>query len=66
MVHKSHGSVVQSGVVRLFKSGRPEYADGGQKRDFLYVKDAAAMTLHLAGHPTAAGLFNLGSGEART
>ena len=65
LVQKSHGSVVQSGVIRLFKSGRPDYPDGGQQRDFLYVKDAAAMTLHLAAHPTAVGLFNLGSGVAR-
>ncbi len=66
VVHKSYGAVLQNGVIRLFKSLRPEYPDGGQQRDFLYVKDAAAMTLHLAGNPNAAGLFNIGSGEART
>src|SRR5262249_47656155 len=49
----------------LFRSYREGYADGEQRRDFLYVKDAVAMTLHLAegGHN---GLFNLGSGRAST
>jgi len=35
-------------------------------RDFVYVKDAVAMTLHLAGHATAGGLFNIGTGQPRT
>jgi ADP-L-glycero-D-manno-heptose 6-epimerase len=50
----------------LFKSYRKEYKDGEQKRDFLYVKDCVAMTLHLAATPRANGLFNIGSGQART
>jgi len=66
VVHKAFGQVCATGVIQLFKSYRPEYPDGGQKRDFLYVKDAADMTLHLAATPTANGLFNLGSGEAHT
>ncbi|HPA17743.1 MAG TPA: ADP-glyceromanno-heptose 6-epimerase [Verrucomicrobiae bacterium] len=55
-----------AGRMRLFKSYRAEYRDGEQARDFLYVKDAAAMTVHLAGKGRANGLFNLGSGTART
>ena len=66
VVHKSYAQVLQDGVIRLFKSHRPDYADGEQKRDFLYVKDAVAMTLHLADQPAANGLFNVGSGEAHT
>jgi ADP-L-glycero-D-manno-heptose 6-epimerase len=66
VVHKSFGQVRETGVIRLFKSHRPDYRDGEQKRDFLYVKDAAAMTLHLAATEKAGGLFNIGSGEART
>ena len=66
VVHKSYAQVLESGVIRLFKSHRPDYADGEQQRDFLYVKDAVAMTLHLAGEPSANGLFNVGSGEAHT
>ncbi|HEV2318200.1 MAG TPA: ADP-glyceromanno-heptose 6-epimerase [Verrucomicrobiae bacterium] len=66
LVHKSFAQVKKEGVIRLFKSYRRDYNDGEQKRDFLYVKDAVAMTLHLAGNKKAAGLFNIGSGSART
>ena len=66
VVHKSYAQVLEDGVIRLFKSHRPDYADGEQKRDFLYVKDAVAMTLHLAETVVANGLYNLGSGEAHT
>ena len=40
--------------------------DGEQQRDFLYVKDAVDITLHLADKPLAGGLYNVGSGEAKT
>lgn len=66
VVHKSFGQIQKDGVVRLFKSYRPDYRDGCQMRDFLYVKDAVAMTLHLAENPRAGGLFNIGSGIAST
>jgi ADP-L-glycero-D-manno-heptose 6-epimerase len=66
VVHKSFGQVQTEGVIRLFKSYRKDYADGEQKRDFLYVKDTVAMTLHLAATPRAGGLYNVGSGAART
>ncbi|MEQ1861347.1 MAG: ADP-glyceromanno-heptose 6-epimerase [Chthoniobacteraceae bacterium] len=66
LVHKAYGQVVETGAIKLFASDRPDYADGEQKRDFLYVKDAVAMTLHLAETPDASGLYNLGSGEANS
>jgi ADP-L-glycero-D-manno-heptose 6-epimerase len=66
LVHKSFAQVESENVIRLFKSYRKDFRDGEQKRDFLYVKDAVAMTLHLAATKKAGGLFNLGSGEART
>src|SRR5271154_117394 len=66
LVHKSFTQVQKEGVIRLFKSYRKEYKDGEQKRDFLYVKDAVAMTLHLAATPRANVLFNIGSGHARS
>ena len=66
LVHKAYGQVVETGAIRLFKSDRPEYADGEQKRDFLYVKDAVEMTIHLAETADAGGLYNLGSGEANS
>jgi ADP-L-glycero-D-manno-heptose 6-epimerase len=66
LVHKSFAQVQTKGVIQLFESYRKEYQDGEQKRDFLYVKDCVAMTLHLAATPRANGLFNIGSGQART
>lgn len=66
LVHKAYGQIEDSGVVRLFRSHRPDYRDGEQQRDFLYVKDAVAMTLHLAMTPSAGGLYNIGSGKANT
>ena len=66
VVCKSYAQALDTGVIRLFKSYRPEYADGEPRRDFLYVKDAVAMTLHLAANPAANGIFNIGSGKAHT
>jgi ADP-L-glycero-D-manno-heptose 6-epimerase len=66
VVRKSFTQVQQTGIIRLFKSYRPEYKHGEQRRDFLYVKDAVAMTLHLAANPDAQGIFNIGSGETHT
>jgi ADP-L-glycero-D-manno-heptose 6-epimerase len=66
LVHKSFAQVRTEGVIHLFKSYRPDCRDGEQKRDFLYVKDAVAMTLHLAATPKAGGLYNIGCGAART
>jgi ADP-L-glycero-D-manno-heptose 6-epimerase len=66
VVHKSFAQILQQGRVQLFRSHRPDYQDGQQMRDFLYVKDAVKMTLHLAQAPLAAGLYNLGSGTAHS
>jgi ADP-L-glycero-D-manno-heptose 6-epimerase len=66
VVHKSFAQVRDEGVIRLFKSYRPGYADGEQKRDFLYVKDAVKMTLAVAENRAANGLFNIGSGSAHS
>jgi ADP-L-glycero-D-manno-heptose 6-epimerase len=62
MVCKGYEQIRDTGKVRLFKSERPEFADGGQRRDFLYVKDAVAMTLWLLDHPEHNGIFNIGTG----
>jgi len=68
MVAKSYEQIRSEGFVRLFKSYRPEYKDGEQMRDFIYVKDAVDVTLHFAMQPAGApgGLFNCGTGEPRT
>ncbi|MBN1807105.1 MAG: ADP-glyceromanno-heptose 6-epimerase [Sedimentisphaerales bacterium] len=55
-----------NGVVRLFKSYNPEYADGHQLRDFIYVKDAVEMTLFFYDNPKIGGLFNIGTGKSRS
>ena len=66
LVNKAYHQICQTGRLQLFRSHRPDYKDGEQERDFLYVKDAVDMTLHLAATPEATGLYNLGSGEANT
>ncbi|MGH7684356.1 MAG: ADP-glyceromanno-heptose 6-epimerase, partial [Vulcanimicrobiaceae bacterium] len=66
VVHKSYETITKDGVVKLFKSYRPGIADGEQTRDFIYVKDAVAMTVHLATMPEVHGLYNVGSGTSRT
>ena len=59
--------VVKAGeVVTLFKSHDPRYADGGQLRDFTYVKDCVAVVSWLLGHPETSGLFNVGTGTPRS
>lgn len=66
VVNKSYMGIMDTGFISLFKSHRPDYADGEQDRDFVYVKDAAEVTLWLYDHPEANGLFNCGTGKART
>ncbi len=68
VVSKSYEQIRCTNEVKLFKSYRPEYRDGEQKRDFIYVKDAVDVTLHFALQEAEApgGLFNCGTGEART
>jgi len=51
---------------RLFRSHRPDFPDGGQKRDFVYVRDAIEMVLWFYDHPQTSGLFNIGTGAARS
>jgi len=63
---KAFEQITSTGKVRLFKSYKPEYADGEQKRDFIYVKDAVDMTLFFYDEPQLSGLFNIGTGKARS
>jgi ADP-L-glycero-D-manno-heptose 6-epimerase len=58
--------VAQGRAVKLFQSQRPDYADGGQLRDFVYVRDAADVVAWLVQRPDVSGIFNLGSGRARS
>jgi ADP-L-glycero-D-manno-heptose 6-epimerase len=65
IVLKAFEQIRNTGSVRLFKSYRPDFRDGEQQRDFIYVKDAAAMTVHVA-ESDVGGLVNIGSGETHT
>jgi len=55
-----------TGSVKLFKSTNPDYRDGEQKRDFLYVKDCVETIAWLLEHPSVTGLYNVGTGTARS
>ena len=66
VVNKAFHQIFAGDQVTLFKSYRPEIADGEQKRDFIYVKDAVNVTLHFLEQRSVGGLFNCGTGVART
>ncbi len=70
MINKTYGQILRTGKLQLFKSLKPEYKDGEQKRDFIYVKDAVDMTIFfdktLGKGKDKSGIFNVGSGTAST
>lgn len=66
VVCKSYEQIVTSSFFSLFKSDHPDYADGGQMRDFVYVKDCVKIMYWLLEHHEVNGIFNVGSGTART
>jgi ADP-L-glycero-D-manno-heptose 6-epimerase len=66
VVAKNYALVRGGRPLGLFRSYRPAYADGGQLRDFVYVQDCVDVVLWLLENPGVSGLFNLGTGRART
>ncbi|MDD5233510.1 MAG: ADP-glyceromanno-heptose 6-epimerase [Syntrophales bacterium] len=66
VVHKAYGQVRDTGKVRLFRSHREGYKDGEQLRDFIYVKDCVEVLWWFLNRPEANGIYNLGTGQART
>src|SRR5579862_7866606 len=69
LLAKNYREVAKGETIRLFKSGRPDYADGEQRRDFVYVKDCAQVMLWLWRHATGTtinGIYNVGTGEGRS
>lgn len=66
VVSHAFRQIKADGKVKLFKSHHPDYEDGGQLRDFVYVKDVVAVIDYLLHKPEVSGLFNLGSGKARS
>jgi len=66
MVAKAYEQIRKDGKLKLFKSYKPKYRDGEQLRDFLYVKDAVQTVYDMMKGKGYGGLYNLGSGKART
>ena len=66
MIFRGFNQIRETGRLRLFKSYRPEYEDGGQRRDFVYVKDCVEVVWWLLEHPAANGVFNVGTGRDRS
>ena len=66
VVSKAYERVAREGKMTLFKSHNHKYKDGEQMRDFVYVKDAVDVVMYLMEHPAINGIFNLGTGKART
>jgi len=66
MVIRAFEQIMETGTVKLFRSYKEDYEDGEQMRDFIYVKDAVAIIMHLLDNPEVNGLYNVGSGKAET
>ena len=66
VVNKAYDQIKETGKVKLFKSENPLYKDGEQKRDFIYIKDAVEMTIYFLFNREKNGIYNVGSGKART
>ena len=66
VVFHAFNQIKENGGVKLFRSHKAEYKDGEQLRDFVYVKDVAEVIVFLMEHRKNSGIYNLGSGKART
>jgi ADP-L-glycero-D-manno-heptose 6-epimerase len=66
VVFHAFNQIQASGGMKLFRSHRPDFKDGEQLRDFVYVKDVCSVCLFLMEHRSNSGIYNLGSGKART
>ena len=66
VIFHSFNQIRSTGKAKLFRSHKPEYKDGGQLRDFVYVKDVVDICFWLMDNRPASGLYNLGTGKART
>lgn len=66
VVYHAFQQIKETGQMKLFRSHRPDYKDGEQMRDFIYVNDVVDVIVFLMESRKISGIFNLGSGEART
>lgn len=66
VIFHAHNQIKEKGWVKLFRSHHADYKDGEQLRDFIYVKDVINVCLFLFQHKVQNGIYNLGTGTART
>jgi ADP-L-glycero-D-manno-heptose 6-epimerase len=66
VIMHAYNQIQEKGLVKLFRSHNPNYKDGEQLRDFVYVKDVVEVCYFFLHHRKDAGIYNLGSGKART
>lgn len=66
VIFHAFNQISQTGEMKLFRSHNPNFTDGGQMRDFVYVKDVVEVLYFLMHHRKDSGIYNLGSGKART
>jgi ADP-L-glycero-D-manno-heptose 6-epimerase len=66
VIFHTFNQIKLNGEMKLFRSHNPNYTDGGQLRDFVYVKDVASVCEFLMQQQPSSGIYNLGSGKART
>jgi ADP-L-glycero-D-manno-heptose 6-epimerase len=66
VIFHSFRQINETGKVKLFKSHKPEFKDGEQLRDFVYVKDVVKVLMFMMKHKPESGLYNLGTGKARS
>lgn len=66
VIWHAYNQIQKTGKMKLFKSHHPDYKDGEQMRDFVYVKDVTEVCMFLMHHRKNSGIYNLGSGKART
>lgn len=66
VIFHAFNQIQEKGEMKLFRSHNPKYTDGGQLRDFIYVKDIANVCLFLMNEKPTSSIYNLGSGKART
>ena len=66
VIWHAYNQIQKTGKMKLFRSHNPDYKDGEQMRDFVYVKDVAEVCMFLMHHRENSGIYNLGSGKART
>ena len=66
MIYHGFNQVVENGSIKLFKSYKEGFEDGGQLRDFVYIKDICEVIAFMVEHPDVSGLFNVGTGRAES